>query len=353
MKNPMLITQRLIADGFLEGIFLRYADIGARLAAVSSLRTLGKHLKYYGFEPEPEEFARLEESSKAAANPWETRFFPIAIDKDAGSKPLYLTKDPLCASLFEPQPETYRQFQLTDKMEVERVVEVETQSLDAWASTNGIGGLDYVKIDVQGAALNVLDGGKDCLASALCIECETEFIPFYKDQPLFLDLLTYMDGRGYYLVNLYKVTGRHTGLHYKTPTRGQLVWGDAIFFRKRELLFGNDDPEKNRESLFRMMVIAEYYGMPDYAVSLLDLAAERYADRFDSGLELKKLSASLKALFEKTYAKSEGELSPLMKRFYHSPIGKKLFTRAYRMVQNQEKASLPFYRNFFWKEKRK
>ena len=40
--------------------------------------------------------------------------------------------------------------------------------------------IDFIKIDVQGAELDVFKGGKKALENVLKIICEMEFVPLYE-----------------------------------------------------------------------------------------------------------------------------------------------------------------------------
>lgn len=52
---------------------------------------------------------------------------------------------------------------------------------------------DLMKLDVQGFELEVLNGGRHALAHATAVICEVSFIEFYKGQPLFADLATFLN----------------------------------------------------------------------------------------------------------------------------------------------------------------
>ena len=63
--------------------------------------------------------------------------------------------------------------------------EITLVSLDGWASEAGVEAIDIMKLDVQGAELEVLKGARGLLGGVRLIELEVAFNPIYKDQPLF------------------------------------------------------------------------------------------------------------------------------------------------------------------------
>lgn len=72
-----------------------------------------------------------------------------------------------------------------------KTVEVETTTLDSFASEHSINHIDYLKIDAEGSEYEVLTGGRSVLPNVAVIKVEACFIPFRKEQKLFshVDLL--------------------------------------------------------------------------------------------------------------------------------------------------------------------
>ena len=57
--------------------------------------------------------------------------------------------------------------------------------------------VDFIKIDIQGAELDVFKGGVDTLKDVVAIVSEVEFIPHYIDQPLFGDVCSFLTEKGF------------------------------------------------------------------------------------------------------------------------------------------------------------
>jgi FkbM family methyltransferase len=70
-----------------------------------------------------------------------------------------------------------------------------THTLDEVAE--GLDGPLFLKIDVQGAELRVLDGGRATLDRAEIIQLEVAMLPYNVGAPTFLDVIKYMDQRGF------------------------------------------------------------------------------------------------------------------------------------------------------------
>lgn len=68
----------------------------------------------------------------------------------------------------------------------------EMETLDQVLAKEGIGKVDFLKLDVQGYELEVLKGGAGALASAEVVLMEVSLIDFYKNSPLLADVTTFM-----------------------------------------------------------------------------------------------------------------------------------------------------------------
>jgi FkbM family methyltransferase len=183
-----------------------------------------------GFEPNPAEYERL------SKRPGPYTYFPRFLG-DGRPHTLHVARYPGCSSLLPPDASIIDMFTgigatLPDDNFVIRHTEaVETTRLD---DIDGLRPPDYVKIDVQGAELMVLENGLRTLENVLVLETEVEFLPLYKGQPLFADLQAFLHARGFLVHKLIEVAGRNFR-PIVTPNPfepiSQILWADAVFVR--------------------------------------------------------------------------------------------------------------------------
>ena len=182
-----------------------------------------------GFEPNPAELERL------ANRPGPYRYLPLFLG-DGGIATFHLTRYPGCASLLEPDPSVIDLFETVGcgedgNFHVVRTEQVQTTRLDDLPPDIKA---DYMKIDIQGAELMVLQNGPRMLAKSLVVEVEAEFIPLYRGQPLFGDLQCFLRKHGFMLHKFVDFGGRPF-----RPVRpknvfapiSQAMWADAVFVR--------------------------------------------------------------------------------------------------------------------------
>lgn len=111
-----------------------------------------------------------------------------------------------------------------ERSSVERSVQYRTiQTLDDLVSGVGLGAPDLIKIDVQGAELDVLCGGPASVASAQMIQLELQMLPINEGAPLFAEVVAQLRAWGFVAYDLFTP--------WRRPLDGALRSIDALFVR--------------------------------------------------------------------------------------------------------------------------
>ena len=179
-----------------------------------------------GFEPVAAECEKLNRRDHAGRT-----YLPYFIG-DGATHTFHECNFPMTSSLFEPNTPLLEKFQNLEKLvRVVKVYPAATKRLDDIAETAGV---DLLKLDVQGAELMVLQGAAERLKGALVVHTEVEFVPLYKDQPLFADIDAHLRSKGYLLHHM-GFTGRtFKPMVFKNDINAMLsqwLWGDAVYVR--------------------------------------------------------------------------------------------------------------------------
>jgi FkbM family methyltransferase len=218
--------------------------------------------RLHGFEIDADVCRRLNENAVPGA-----RFYPCALGRADETRPLYKTNAPMCTSLYEPDERYPRLFSGLEATRLDSVGEVSTMSLDGFALQQAITGLNFLKIDVQGAELDVFQGGLQALRDVLFIVCEVEFVAMYKQQPLFGDVDAWLRGQGFMLHKFLGMAGRVVkplAVHGRTDYPSQFLWTDAVFVRD---IFNY--PRMSGEQQLKLAVLFDLYDSKDMALHLL------------------------------------------------------------------------------------
>ena len=214
-----------------------------------------------GFEPNRDAHQKLLEKK----GPHET-YLPLAV-ADGTRRTLYHTRAGGMTSLLEPNPDVLALFHgFADWGRVVRTEDIDTVRLDDVPETAG---LDLLKIDIQGAELMVFQNAEQRLKDALVIQTEVEFLPVYRDQPLFGDVDQFLRARRFVLHRLDPIISRVIkplllGGNAYAPFK-QMVWADAIYVRD----FTRLDALADDQLLRIAALLHDCYGAVDLALHLL------------------------------------------------------------------------------------
>lgn len=221
-------------------------------------------------EADAEEAAQLQ----AQLRPVEGVVLPFALWDENGRVTLKLTKSRGCSSVLAPNRTFLDQFPDCGRFEVEREVSLEAVTLDSIADSRELPTIDFAKIDVQGAELAILKGGRGRLAANLIgLEAEVEFSPMYRNQPLFSDIDGFVrEELGLELWDVRKTYWKHAaGIDAGSP-KGQLIFGDALYLRPLHGLERWLEPlgrEAAQEKIAMLVLASLVYGYADYALAVL------------------------------------------------------------------------------------
>jgi FkbM family methyltransferase len=254
--EPHAFVRTLVGNAHLAAI-----DVGARYDIPQHWVTLDGCFDVVAFEPDPEACAALRAVYDARGNGHRYRNLPIAVSDTRGARKLYVPSSPSGASLFSPETPINRAY--VDHSYLYPIVErtVETRTLRDVLDEVGEPRASMIKIDVEGAAMEVLQGlGDDRLSHVLSIEAETEVTPRYKAQHTFFDLHGLLSARGFELFDAKKMNVRLTrqgrpdgyqrdvfGVHDQSPTVAPRLLGiDALFFRRADEVLARGSDEVRR-----------------------------------------------------------------------------------------------------------
>jgi len=263
--------------GKLRGKFqLTALDVGARGGFDTLLTPIADIVDFIGFEPDKVEVKRLEDAS-LSKEPWASiRYLPLALGNKSDSRLLYVTQSPGCSSLLQPSVDMYSRYGREELFTVIGTTVVATVPLDDAAREYSFQDASYLKIDIQGAELEVLKTGHKLLSdSIVAIRSEVEFQQIYKDQPLFRDIDNFLSEQGFHLVDFHQpVTWplQTSGASLKSPfvigrdCLGELIHTDALYFRNLDAF--SDSDENAILVCIKAAMLALAYGRLSYAAVL-------------------------------------------------------------------------------------
>jgi FkbM family methyltransferase len=238
---------------FLSRNPIHVIDVGARGGSLEELESLRSFIDYTGFDADVEEAARLNAAGGHGFHA--SKVLPYFIGSREGSQSFNLYKNPGDSSQLMPNA---RFVAFSSNFGIERSVTVFGTTIDAMFRAGELHDADIVKLDTQGTEFEILTAAGRALDVALMVEAEVEFVEMYKDQKLFHDVCDILYKRGFILLYLNRAfVGRDA---YQAPSRGQMIFGDALFGLKEEIA-----EKLPAEKKLKYIALLIQYGIMDYA----------------------------------------------------------------------------------------
>jgi FkbM family methyltransferase len=211
-RDPYAITRELVVAR--EPMIF---DVGANVGQTAlRYRELFPSATIHCFEPFPPSFERLREALERDAK---ARLHLLALAASGGSARLKANRSAATNSLLASDRRAAHYWG-GGLLDTEHEVEVQTRTLDEFCSSEGIGHVDVLKLDVQGAEYAVLEGAREMLAAQRIdvIYMEVITAPTYVGQRELHEYLALLHERGYRLFDFYNPARRD----------GRLIQSDVI-----------------------------------------------------------------------------------------------------------------------------
>jgi FkbM family methyltransferase len=253
-RDAALTAQIIRALGNHEYLIV---DVGAR--------TYGSHSHIYtpvaesglthriiGFEPLPNRLVeRIEREGRGTLV-----MLPNAIG-DGSTATFYVNNLDDTSSLYRLNHKLCANFKALSQLRTVETLPVETITLDAALEREGARLVDFLKLDIQGAELKALQGAEETLKRVAVVHCEVEFSPIYEGQPLFPEILRFLNERGSDLIDLFPSRYSYAvSSNAESPDR--LLWADAVFFMQNLSATGILSQALTASLIYNKMTLAEY-----------------------------------------------------------------------------------------------
>ncbi len=187
-----------------------------------------------------------------------------------GARKLYiLDKRPQSSSMYEPNKDSLKIYDFDEKdfhlFDVTKTEMVECDLLSSSLKDLNINSLDYLKIDTQGAELEILKGLESY--RPLIIKCEVQIFPMYKKEPYWTEVTDLLYKLGY-IVSDWKKIGSHST---RTP-----VEMDMIFIPNFLIESGKKLIVKNEEKFISLMLITGQIKLLKKVSKILNLRHSKF-----------------------------------------------------------------------------
>jgi FkbM family methyltransferase len=240
---------------FLQQNPLNIADVGARGGKLLELEPLKQYLNYYAFDADEKVADEINKNQPKGY--YSYTIFPNFIGESNTKFNFNIYKLPAQSSVYKPAERFKRVFG-GPSFGIKETFEVSSKTLDEVLIENKAELPDMLKLDTQGNELNIIMNSPESLKKAVLIETEVEFMEIYEGQYLYHDVAKFMHDNGFEI--LFMNRAYHNRDSYHGESKGQLLWGDALFGRREDKLQDHSDAE-----IAKYIILLINYGHLDFA----------------------------------------------------------------------------------------
>ena len=237
---------------------ITYVDIGAANNFDSRWARFSKFLNYVGFEPDKR--SKINEPIKKYAN---KKIIRSAVWNSKKKINLNLTRKPELSSYYKPNTNLVNLFSDFQRFDVVDNIKLESVKIDDIKIDN----CDFIKLDIQGGELKVLEGSVNKLKNCFGLQVEIEFASIYLNQPLFSDVSDFLKKNEFVFMDFINLTRWERDNSYSGL--GQCTFGDALFLKTPESVLSSN--YFNSQILSRYLCILLIYNRFD----LIQIVSEK------------------------------------------------------------------------------
>ncbi len=299
-----LVEKRLFLDDPVVVV-----DVGARGGYDEAWDAFGDQLVVIGFEPEPEECERLNSNA-----PPHVTYLPYALGARNETRDFYVAAFSGSSGLCSGDTEFIQRFFEGDNLKTVRTEAIQVHPLDSVLTERGIGPVNFIKLDCEGADLEVLQGAERLLHQPQTLGVLVE-VWFQRESRrcgyTFADIHEHLTERGFLLFDMdsYRYNRRSMPFPFVSDirdetgrlipgqtTHGQIVRGDALYLRD----FIQNPPLAQRNGKARLLLklacFYEIWGLQDCAAEILLHCANDLSGLVDIELLLDLLTPELRGI---------------------------------------------------------
>jgi len=292
--EPRLTRHLVTHTRLFEHDPLVIVDVGARWGFNQEWKVFGDSLRVFCFEADKEECERLNASSSA-----NVRYLPYALGGASGEAALYHTRLSASTGLYRTNWQYFSRLLNRDNAIVEKEETVRLTTLAEALRLAGVPSIDFLKLDVEGAELDVIRGAGEYVDSPrlLGVLSEFRFHPEINGSPPFWQLDAHLQKLGFRLFDMHfshqsrRVLPYEGLADYRLPNgerffaytvHGQIMDGDVLYFR--DLLVPANSSIRALATpiqLLKMACLMELYELSDCAAEVIIEHRERLSSVVD------------------------------------------------------------------------
>ncbi len=192
-----------------------------------------------------------------------------AVSDSAGVMPFYRRNFFHCSSFLEVNESVSKMYGMESISVVEEVIDLECTTVDELLKEEKIERVDFFKTDLEGLDTRILKSAEPVLKTALAVQSELRFQPYFIGEPSFIEACSFLDELGFEIIHIQQTNWKPNTTHRKSFRDGRTVMGDFLFFMKEEKvkeIYGDDFAH----GILKQILIAKSNDLNSYAEYLFE-----------------------------------------------------------------------------------
>ncbi len=178
-----------------------------------------------------------------------------------------ITKNLVSSSLYKPNDKILKNFINYDQHSIISVKSVATKKIE---NEKKIDNFDFLKIDAEGAELEILKGCGDKINDVIGVEIECQFIERYVESPLFDEVHSFLKNKGFELYLINSENWIRNKNYTNSLSNHKVIWADFVYFKKIEHIERLISLKKDANILEKIIILLVMYRFYDEAIFLLN-----------------------------------------------------------------------------------
>tara|TARA_R110002072_G_scaffold1989_2_gene16415 strand:+ start:133103 stop:134125 length:1023 start_codon:yes stop_codon:yes gene_type:complete len=286
-------------------------DIGAADGIEPNWLPAQTYLKTIGYEPDDRAFSLLKNDKLHL-------FINEALYSTPKELSIHLTQKQNTSSIYKPNNKWLSHFPEAERYNVVDQATMTATTLDGSLKNNNVDQIDFIKVDVQGAELEILKGGDATLSKGIFgIEAEVAFTEVYEGQPLFSDVSNFLNSKGFQLFDLKRYFWKRTNEKNLGKIKGQIVFADSLFLKDISIFLEEIKTlttEEQKSKVANAISICLLYGYFGYSLELLDMSKSIFDEK--EYIQIKSDIISNGKTVNRPSFKGIGKIANLIRKIY-------------------------------------
>ena len=251
---------------------IRLLDVGAAGGIHNRWNIIIENTEIFCAEPHNESALFLKKNNKNI-----NIIEKVFSDEEKSNLNFFYTKKSECSSVLKPNFDHLNKYPDQSRFEIISEKSFSSTTIDKEFKDTHVP--DFIKIDVEGYALEILKGASKSFKNILGLEIECEFFELRKNQSLFNEVEKFLKNFDFEFIDFLNIIRWERNKHSYT---GQPQVADVLFLKKPEIVINNfKNGNLNENDILKYITILTIYNRADLLWFISKNVNESFREKYN------------------------------------------------------------------------